>query len=223
MDSPPPRDDAPAEPYAPPREPLLTFRLRDTWGLVLVVAASVLTFLWQMTASDAEVMAVALSGDAIAAGQWQTLLTSIFLHGGVFHLLMNASALLPFGLIVARRMGPTTGGQLRFLAFYLLAGIAGGLLWLALAGGQGAVVGASGAIFGLWGAVTRISPHGRLHPLFSRAVARQIPGPLIANVLVTLAFNGLGGGPGIAWQAHLGGFVFGIATIGLFLPPRQRV
>ncbi len=210
-------------------EPAFNTRPAQAWGVFLIVALIGLTYLWQLTAPDPETeFAAALSARSIAEGRWQTLFTSMFMHGGVAHLVMNLSALLPFGLIVARRMGPTVGGQLRFLVFYLLAGLAGNGVWLLMGAGQGgAVVGASGAIFGLWAAVLRMRRDGGpLYPLFSWEVARQMVGPLIANVLVTVAFGVMTAGSGvggIAWQAHLGGFLFGLATIGLFLPPRQRV
>jgi membrane associated rhomboid family serine protease len=87
------------------------------------------------------------------------------------------------------------------------------------------VVGASGAIFGLWAAVIRLPREGVVLPLLSMDVARQLTGPIIANVIVAVAFGVMGGMggevAGIAWQAHLGGFVFGLLTIGLFVPQRQ--
>lgn len=226
MDTPtPPPEDLPAE--APPSpEPFTGVALRESWGVFLIIALIGLGYLWQLTTDPETEYAAALSATAIAQGRWQTLVTSMFMHGGLMHLLMNLSALVPFGLIVARRMGPTMGGQLRFLAFYLLAGLAGDIVWLLIGAGQGgAVVGASGAIFGLWAAVLRLPRDGGpLYPLLSREVMRQMPGPIIANVLVAVAFgvmSAAGGGAGIAWQAHLGGFLFGLLAIGVFLPRRQ--
>lgn len=201
---------------------------RESWALWLVVVLIGLGYLWQLSVQnsanpDAEWVAV-LSHPAIAEGRWWTTISSTFLHGGLFHLLMNLSALLPFGLIVSRRLGGTIRGQLTFLAFYLGAGIAGSLAFLALTGPDMAAVGASGAVFGLWGAMVRL-PRDRdgAWPLFSRETASQLPGPIIANVVVAVFFGlagGLGQGEaaGIAWQAHLGGFLFGLLAIGFLMP-----
>lgn len=199
---------------------------RESWALGLIVALIGLGYLWQLYVQnsadpDAEWIAV-LSHQAIAEGRWWTTISSTFLHGGGFHLLMNLSALLPFGLIVGRRLGGTLRGQLAFLAFYLGAGVAGSLAFLALTGPNMAAVGASGAVFGLWGAVVRLPRDEGVWPLFSRQTAAQLPGPIIANVVVALFFGlagGLGQGEvaGIAWQAHLGGFLFGLLTIGFLV------
>lgn len=218
-----PREPDPAA--EAPREPAFNIPLANAWGLLVILAGIAVGYLWQIVGGVEADHAGALSINAIATGRWQTLLTSMFMHGGLLHLVMNLSALLPFGLILARRMGPG-GGQLRFIAFYLASGLAAAFAWLAIGAGQGgAMVGASGAIFGLWGAVIRLSRRGQVLPLFSREVATQLPGPIIANVLVALAFGAAaaadGSVAGIAWEAHLGGFVFGLLTAGLFLPRRQ--
>ncbi|MBP7704878.1 MAG: rhomboid family intramembrane serine protease [Caulobacter sp.] len=203
----------------------------ESWALALVAGLIGLGYLWQLYMQhlspnpDAEWLAV-LSRHALAEGRWWTLFSAMFMHGGGFHLLMNLSALLPFGLIVGRRLGANLRGQLTFLAFYLGAGLAADLAFLLLTGPNTAVVGASGAIFGLWGAVVRLPRDRGVWPLFSRHTARQMAAPIIANVLVAVLF-GLGAGmgqgevAGIAWQAHLGGFLFGLLTIG-FIVPRGR-
>lgn len=168
----------------------------------------------------------AVSRQALAEGRWWSLFTGMFMHAGLLHLFMNLSALLPFGMILGQRLGPGFGGQAKWLAFYLGAGLSGDLAWLYInAAEAGPMVGASGAIFGLWGAITRLNREGDVYPLFSRAVARQMTAPIIANVIVAVAFGVMGGMggevAGIAWQAHLGGFLFGLLTIGFFLPRRQ--
>lgn len=230
-DPPRPWGDAPdrqqtADAASPAAEPAFNISLRQAWGLAVILAGIGLGFVWQaVSPPDVEHLG-ALSINAIATNRWSTLLTHMFMHGGVLHLVMNLSALLPFGFIVAARMGPGAAGQLRFIAFYLACGLVAGVAWLVTGAGQGgAMVGASGAIFGLWGAVLRVRMDGGVHPLFSRAVARQLPGPIIANVIVAVAFeaaNAFGGGiGGLAWQAHVGGFLFGLLTAGVVLPRRQ--
>src|SRR5581483_11614775 len=68
-----------------------------------------------------------LTGAALAAGHWETLLTSLFLHASWPHVLMNSVAALAFGPPVARLMGLGPRGALVFLAFYLVCGVLGSL------------------------------------------------------------------------------------------------
>lgn len=222
---------SPTEPDEPqpqerPHEPAFNTDFARSWALILTVVLIGVGFAIQLylrhVAGDPqrEVLGM-LSRGTLQEGWWWTPLSSMFMHAGILHLAMNMSALLPFGLILSRRFGPGLRGQGAWLAFYLLAGLAGDAVYLALQPDPMAlVVGASGAIFGLWGGVIRLSREGEVLPLFSRDVLRQLGGPIIANVVVVLAF-GLGGGGGIAWQAHLGGFLFGLLAIGVFLPRRQ--
>ncbi len=247
MDTPPPPSDDPRRdpprpwgvadaaiaphPAAEPEDTSLGINWAENRALLLVLALTGGAFLIQMWMRSpvgpgfGVEMLGAFSRQALAEGRWWTLLTSMVMHGSLLHLLMNLSALLPFGMILAKRLGPSPGGQLKWLAFYLGAGLAGSLAWLLLSPEGGAVIGASGAIFGLWAAVIRLPREGGVLPLFSMAVARQMTAPIIANLIVMAAFGltgGMGEGvAGIAWQAHLGGFVFGLLTIGFFLPRRQ--
>ena len=117
-------------------------------------------------------------------------------------------------------------GAGRYVAFYLLAGLAGALLYVAI-NPQGTIpaVGASGAISGLIGFVSRLGPRGTVLPLFSAELGRRIWQFIKANLILiaifTLPFLLLGGGGIlIAWEGHLGGFLFGLATAGLFAARR---
>lgn len=221
-----PDQSAEPDPRERPSEPAFNTDLGKSWALILTVALIGVAFAVQLylryvlQQPGLETLG-ALSRGTLAEGWWWTPLSSMFMHAGILHLAMNMSALLPFGLILSRRFGPGLRGQGGWLAFYLLAGLAGDAVYLALQSDPLAlVVGASGAIFGLWGGVARLSRQGELLPLFSREVGRQLGGPIIANVVVVLAF-GLSGAGGIAWQAHVGGFLFGLLAIGFFLPRRQ--
>ncbi len=143
----------------------------------------------------------------------------LLLHADLMHLIMNMAFLLAFGSAVARRMGP-----LLFLILYILCGVFAAFFWMWVYGAHQAVlIGASGAISGMVGAVCRISlwpPRrlGRSIPLWNRRMT-------INFVLIWLVLNlvfgffpifvGEGYG-GIAWEAHLGGFIAGFALIGLF-------
>ncbi|ATQ43054.1 rhomboid family intramembrane serine protease [Caulobacter mirabilis] len=222
-----PTDSDPPRPSRRAVEPAFNFRWREAWGLALLLALIGATFAGQLLLRgglgqpNLETLG-ALSRGTLAEGWWWTPFTAMFMHAGLLHLGMNLSAMIPFGLILARRFGPSARGQLAFIAFYLVAGLAGDAVYLALQPDPYALmVGASGAIFGLWGGVMRLGRDGTLSPAFSPQVLRQLGGPIVANVIVVLAF-GLSGG-GIAWQAHLGGFLVGWLGLGLFLHGRSGV
>lgn len=150
------------------------------------------------------------------------------LHGSYFHLTVNCLWLLAFGPVVARRLGGLT-----FLVFFFLCGAAGALTELAFTWGSTAqMVGASGAVSGLMGAAFRMMrwpgvPSGvRLVPVLSRPLVMASLTWLILNAVVGIAGFGLGANQGdvqIAWQAHMGGYLFGLLSIGLFDRLRRMI
>jgi len=155
-------------------------------------------------------------------GFWWTLLTHIFLHGGLLHIFMNTTALVSLGPAIGARLGSDLKGGVLFWTFFLICGLAGGLLFLAMHwNGDISAVGASGAICGLWGAVARLTANGELAPVFSRQVGKQTWSFVVMNlVLIAIGF-GLGrasgqGGLMIAWECHVGGFIAGLFLIQAF-------
>ena len=168
----------------------------------------------------------ALWKPGVFQGLWWTPLTHMFMHAswripmGWLHIVMNSGAFIALGPAIAQRFGRDWIGGLLFLGFFVICGLAGAAAFLLLAPQQVPAVGASGAIFGLWGAVARLAGPGqaKLAPLFSRGVSRQIGSALLSNLLVigVGASYGLASGQGVlgvAWQAHLGGFLAGILLI----------
>lgn len=157
---------------------------------------------------------------AFKAGVWWTPLTHQFLHGGLFHILMNSSALAALGPALSFRFGVDLKGAALFWLFFVLSGVAGGLTFLALQwGGAMPMLGASGAICGLWGALARLDREGAIVPIWSSGVGVQVRSFVIMNLILAVLGFGLGmlsgqGGVLVAWEAHLGGFVFGL----LFAP-----
>ena len=160
---------------------------------------------------------------------WLTLVTSVFLHGGWFHLISNLWTLLIFGDNVEDRMGHG-----RFLAFYLAAGIVAGMAHVALTPGSTLpTIGASGAIAGVLGAYFVLFPSARvltLVPLIFLPWLVEIPAFIYLGIwflsqlssgLLTLGAAGDFGG--IAWWAHIGGFAFGALAAGLGAPKRRRL
>ena len=144
--------------------------------------------------------------------------TYMFLHSGLLHLALNMWMLWIF----ADNIEDVTG-HWRFVAFYLLCGVAAaGAYILAEPSATIPVVGASGAIAGVMGAYFRLYPHGRVHtlvPVFFLPLFVDIPAPLFLGVWLALQLIsglGLGGAQSVAWWAHIGGFAAGYLLIPLF-------
>jgi rhomboid protease GluP len=144
------------------------------------------------------------------------------MHAGIAHLIFNMIALAQMGPIVALRFGRDGRALATYLAFYLLCGLIGDAVYLAIHPTSAVpMIGASGAIFGLWGAMARLGPNGSLVPIFSRQVGRETRSAIVSNlvimaiVLLPALLSGQFGMGGIAWEAHLGGYLAGLLLIGL--------
>ncbi|MBI5941537.1 MAG: rhomboid family intramembrane serine protease [Caulobacterales bacterium] len=205
-DSPPPQVVAPEPVFNAPAVSIALLAL-------LAIAYGIQVFL--LTPDQVE--AGALSAQALAQGRWFTLISHMFLHGNLVHILMNGGAALAFGPAVARHFGPGLRAGLVFMLFYLVCGVVGGLGYVALnPGGAGLVIGASGAISGLWGGAARLIGRRRgLSGLWEGPVRGQIAVVVVFNLLIGLT-GFAAGGLSIAWEAHIAGFVAGLLLIGSF-------
>jgi membrane associated rhomboid family serine protease len=167
---------------------------------------------------------------ATAAHTLATLITSLFLHVGLLHLVGNMLYLFVFGPAVEARMGHG-----RYFEFYLAAGVTAGLATAMMAPqSRVPVVGASGAIAGILGAYFVLYPAARVTTVLpSRTVLRRAGIPAIFYLLVWFGLQLYSGifssshGPlagGVAWWAHVGGFLFGVALAPFFvkLPAKRR-
>jgi membrane associated rhomboid family serine protease len=176
--------------------------------------------------------AAGLLGEASLAATLVPLFGHVFVHGNLPHLLLNVLWLAVFGTGVARRMaiederGAWRNGLL-FVAFFMASGVAGALAYGVLNPGAGhLLVGASGAISGLMAAAMRFAlrpfaPYGPAHgPLASphaRPVAVASAVYIGFNLLTALGAGGLfGSGLQIAWEAHIGGYLFGLYAFPAF-------
>ncbi|MDQ1683914.1 MAG: hypothetical protein QOC82_651 [Frankiaceae bacterium] len=135
----------------------------------------------------------ALVPAAVADGEWYRLVTSMFLHYGIWHVAVNMYALWVMGQALESMLG-----RLRFIALYFAAGIGGSLLSFAFGDVLGQSAGASGAIFGLFGAFFIIL---RRRNLETGGVVAMIA----LNLVFTFTF------PNIDWRGHVGGLVVGAA------------
>jgi membrane associated rhomboid family serine protease len=157
------------------------------------------------------------------APSWHTLVTSMFMHGSWMHIIGNMWFLWIFGNNVEDSMG-----RGRFVVFYLLAGLAAAAMQIATDPASPVpMVGASGAIGGVMGAYVVLYPRVRVHMLvflgfFITTIG--VPAYLMLGYWFVLQLLGglpsLGGGAGgVAFWAHVGGFVAGVALIYLFRDP----
>jgi membrane associated rhomboid family serine protease len=201
-----------------------------TWGLM---AACVGAFIYQTMAEYQDPKAGELIVNAygmiprdIASGHhlW-TLVTSMFLHGGFFHIIGNMLYLWIFGDNVEDAFG-----HFWFLVVYLFTGIAGSLLQIVLLPGSTIpTIGASGAISGVMGAYFVLFPRARvltLIPIFFFIRLIYLPAPLLLGFWILLQIlygcsSVPGTGGGVAYFAHIGGFVSGL-ILGLVVRNRVR-
>jgi membrane associated rhomboid family serine protease len=155
---------------------------------------------------------------------WVTAFTSMFMHGGLLHIASNMLYLWVFGDNIEDAMGPG-----RFLLFYLLCGLGALAAQIAIdPGSQTPIVGASGAIAGILGAYLMLFPRGRVKvvtfiviiPFFLRLPALIVIGFWIVIQFVS-GWASIGPGVeeatgGVAYFAHIGGFLTGIILVGFF-------
>jgi membrane associated rhomboid family serine protease len=156
-----------------------------------------------------------------------TLLTSMFMHGGLMHLLGNMWFLWIFGDNIEHDLG-----KIRYLVFYLLCGLLASLTHVVMnAQGDSALIpclGASGAISGVMGAYLVLHPRRRVTVLLFRFVT-QVPGFVavgmwfLFQIVSSLGvLGGTGSGGGVAYGAHIGGFIAGVVLAKPFLLGRDR-
>lgn len=149
-----------------------------------------------------------------------SLFSFMFLHGGFWHLLGNMWSLYIFGDNVEDRLGPFL-----YLVFYLLCGITSGLSHLIInLNSNMPTIGASGAIAGVMGAYLILHPNAKiltLIPIIFIPWFVEIPAFFFLGLWFVLQFisaaGSHGGVGGIAWWAHIGGFIFGIIFLKILL------
>jgi membrane associated rhomboid family serine protease len=204
---------------------------------VMLIAANVVVFLHEAALGNhiegfiyayamipAHVTAALEGGRALAQLPYQpgappalaTIVTSMFLHGGLMHIAGNMLYLFIFGAAVEEAMG-----HVRFLLFYMLSGIAAALAMAAfMPHSTVPVIGASGAIAGVLGAYFVLYPRAKITtilPIFVLIYFVEIPAIVYLLVwFVAQLYAGLSENPevagGVAWWAHVGGFLVGMVV-----------
>ena len=200
----------------------------------VLIAINILVFVFlqgmggneKFTYAFSTVPAEILTGNDIVTGVLEptpipvyfTLITSMFMHGGWAHLLGNMLFLWVFGDNIENRVGHS-----RYLIFYLLCGIIASLSHVFISGASEIPsLGASGAISGVMGGYLLLFPSRRVRVWMGRGIG-EVPAYVALGIWIVLqvimGMGLLGGeqtGGGVAYAAHIGGFIAGLALIKLF-------
>ena len=194
-----------------------------TYGLI---AINIVFFILEMTGGDAFIMKWAFVPSrflADPAGDFLTLFTAMFMHSGLLHLGSNMLYLWIFGDNVEDRFG-----HVKFLIFYLLCGLAATFAQLAFSLDSSIPnLGASGAIAGVLGAYLILFPKGSIRVLQGQRVI-QVSALIVIGIWIVLQlFSGIGSisaaadAGGVAYMAHIGGFLAGVLLTFLFRGNRK--
>jgi membrane associated rhomboid family serine protease len=202
-----------------------------TWALIV---ANVLIYFYQSTLGPQEhwrfLSQWAVTPGVVSTGEdLHTLITSAFLHGSWFHLGSNMLFLWIFGDNVEDVMG-----HVKYLLFYLLTAVAAGLAQVMVdMNSEIPMVGASGAVSGLLAAYIVMFPHGKIRTLIIFGIfitMTMIPAWIMIGYWIFLqVISGLGSlstigdqGGGVAFFAHIGGFVAGLVLVWFFRDKRRQ-
>lgn len=208
---------------------------RFPYVTILIITLNVLFFLFQIFSSEGLQFFVykmgaipyeithfkSLAFDSISRlSPPLTLITSMFLHGGFFHLIFNMWFLWIFGNNVEDFLGP-----IRYILFYLIGGLGASLTHVIFnINSQSPMIGASGAIAGVLGAYLVLFPNAKvltlIFPFFFISII-PIPAAFLLLLWFLLQILNIGLGGGVAWFAHIGGFLIGIALIKLFTKSKK--
>lgn len=204
---------------------------------VTIVLVNILIFVWSLTLSNGlehelvykfglvpkDLLISLTARPDLLPYNCLTIFTSMFLHGGIFHVLGNMLYLWIFGNNVEDSIGHT-----RFLAFYALSGLAAALAQFSFDPSAAVpMIGASGAVSGVLGAYLLLFPRAKVKTLIFILVfvtTVDIPAMLLLTIWFFMQIA-LSQGEGVAWFAHVGGFIFGLLSVKAFtlgVRPRAR-
>lgn len=178
-----------------------------TSSVLVLIAVNVILYIATLADPDL-IYRLGLQPSTWMERPW-TLLTNLFIHGSLWHLAANMITLFFFGRYLSMMVG-----EARFLIVYFLGGIIGNFFFILLGPSNTLVIGASGAVFAVGGAFTMLAPKMKVFVF-------PIPVPLPLWVAVIGGFIILSFLPFVAWEAHLGGLLVGLAA-GFFFKKRQR-
>jgi uncharacterized protein len=184
------------------------FNINPIWIIVIV---NVLVFVATLIDSSAIFLRFGLIPRDFISEPW-TVFTYMFVHANWSHIFFNMLTLYFFGSFALSLVGEAS-----FLVTYFVGGIVGGLFYYGIAtllGNSASIlVGASGAIYALGGLLLVMRPNARV-------ITFPIPVPMPLWIAILVGFLIVAFLPGVAWQAHLGGIVYG-AVVGLYFRRRE--
>lgn len=180
-------------------------RLNPIWALIGI---NVLLFIFTLTAPRLILFFGLMPAD-VAVRPW-TVLTCLFLHGSIGHILGNMITLYFFG----RYLWALVGDK-RFFIAYFVGGILGSVCYILLAPPLSISIGASGAVFAVGGVLTMMRPK-------LKVLVFPIPVPIPLWAAVIGGFVIISFFPNVAWQSHLGGLAFGL-VMGYFWRRQERL
>jgi membrane associated rhomboid family serine protease len=176
-------------------------------AILFLVALNILVFAFTMLRPQLTYV-LGLTPALVTQQPW-TLITAMFVHAGFNHILFNMISLYFLGSFLLRLVG-----EADFLKVYLIGGLAGNALYILLGPSMVPGVGASGAIFAVGGALALMAPKLPVI-VFPLPIPVPLWGAMTFFLLISFVMAG------IAWQAHLGGFLFGLLA-GAFLKRKMR-
>jgi membrane associated rhomboid family serine protease len=193
---------------------------------VLMILVNVFVFVLELMHGEPFVVRwSAVPADIVSGHHWLAIFTAMFMHGGWSHIIGNMIFLWAFGPEIEDAMG-----RLRYLVFYLVGGLVAMLAQIA-ASPHSTIpnLGASGAIAAVMGAFLVTYPRDRIRSLLMILVfikVTRVPAALLIGFwFLTQLFNAGAVAQvqtgGVAYLAHIGGFIFGAATARLFEDPRR--
>jgi membrane associated rhomboid family serine protease len=182
-------------------------RLDNLTGVWVLVAVNVMFFIAGLFTPNIDFLV--LQHLTFTHHPW-TLVTSMFLHGSITHIFFNMVMLYFYGSALIQIVG-----EGKFLILYFIAGIVGNLFFIALSHPFDSAIGASGAVMGLGAALAVLIPRVKLMVLGIIEMDFWIY-IMIGSVLLGIVLPFSSPGSNIAWQAHLGGFITGLAAGYLF-------
>lgn len=196
------------------------------WHAHVVPFALALAILgiWLTVPPDALMQTWALSWPSLREGRGLPLVLHLFAHGGWPHVGMNVAALMLLSAPLISRLGAPPLSWARYLYLFLGSGLSGAVLFGILnQDGAASMLGASGAIFGLLGALARVHPStGETVPIRSSRtwslVKVFVQNHIALFLLLAVVAVFTGNAALVAWEAHLGGLLFGFFATPLYLP-----
>jgi membrane associated rhomboid family serine protease len=195
----------------------MTYRRRSQWPeakSVLILIGLNLIFFIASLFNDSLIGTLGLQPSTWTREPW-VVLTSMFMHAGVWHILANMFTLFFLGSYLCNMIGDKW-----FLIIYFVGGIIGSFffilfsLYTSLSNANSLVIGASGAVFAAAGALTALAPK-------IKVIVFPIPAPIPLWVAIIGGFLLISFLPGVAWEAHLGGLLVGLIA-GFIIKKRKR-